>query len=94
MDKVEFKEELIFNQYKDQIIYNTDWFRSRVKDKDINVEKVYRRIVNYQIDKYGESLYKNNIKPGRDFIDTKQQIVDEGKRMKGRKKKWNSKKEF
>lgn len=88
MDKCNFKEELMFNLYKDQVICNADWLRSRVKTSGVNVENLHKRIVNYQIDTYGESLYKN-VKAGRDYIDTKKNIVDDWKRYrkKGKKKK-------
>lgn len=71
MNKKEFKEQLIFEKYKNQIMYSSDWFRSQIKDEDVNVENLYRKIVNYQIDKFGIQLYKKGMKMGLDYENTK-----------------------
>ena len=59
MLKVNFKEEYLFNKYKDSYIKTARSFREKVIKngfKDINISEVYRRIVNYQIGKYGNIL--------------------------------------
>ena len=74
----EFKEELLFNKYKDTKICNSDYLRCRYNDPDIDLTRLYRRIVNYQIDKYGSNLaYKGS--QGLDYVDTKKDITKRGK---------------
>ena len=53
-----FKEDYIFEIYKDTYIHGAKKFIKDVKDKynlDINNE-LYKRIINYQIKKYGSQL--------------------------------------
>lgn len=74
----EFKEELLFNKYKDTKICNSDYLRCRYNDPDIDLTRLYTRIVNYQIDKYGSNLaYKGA--QGLDYVDTKKDITKRGK---------------
>ena len=51
------KLELVFNIYKDEIIKNKE-FRRKIKEKygfsDIVISNLIARIVNYQIEKYGQ----------------------------------------
>ena len=51
------KLELVFNIYKDEIIKNKE-FRRKIKEKygfsDIVISDIIARIVNYQIEKYGQ----------------------------------------
>lgn len=51
------KLELVFNIYKDEIIKNKE-FRRKIKEKygfsDIVISNLIVRIVNYQIEKYGQ----------------------------------------
>lgn len=51
------KLELVFNIYKDEIIKNKE-FRRKIKEKygfsDIIISNLIVRIVNYQIEKYGQ----------------------------------------
>ena len=51
------KLELVFNIYKDEIIKNKE-FRRKIKEKygfsDIVISDLIARIVNYQIEKYGQ----------------------------------------
>ena len=51
------KVELVFNIYKDEIIKNKE-FRRKIKEKygfsDIVISNLIARIVNYQIEKYGQ----------------------------------------
>jgi hypothetical protein len=89
MNRSEFKEELLFNKYKDTKICNSDWLRSRYSDNDVNLTRLYTRIVNYQVDRYGHNLAYAG-RQGVDYADTKKDIT---KDKKGQRK-WNSKKEF
>ena len=60
MNLKKFKEECIFTKYKNHCFKNANGFRSMLtkyhNDEDIDIDGIYRRIVNYQINKYGESL--------------------------------------
>ena len=63
-EKEDFKkkllEEKIFNELKDSYIKNIEVLRKEYKDFDIDYTDVYRRIVNYQVKKYGQSLHSSN----------------------------------
>lgn len=52
------KDEIVFALYKDKAIGSKDEFRRTIKKfiKDINVNEVFLRITNYQIDTYGLTL--------------------------------------
>ena len=70
MNRTDFIEGVLFNKYKDEILHNSEHFKSLVKDyKEVNKENLYRKIINYQIDKYGEQLYARGKKLGRDYED-------------------------
>lgn len=57
-----FKEEYLFAKYKNTNIKNSEEFRykivkSKFKDlEDVDVSELYKRIVNYQVKKYGGTL--------------------------------------
>ena len=55
--KKRFLEEKIFKEQKDIYIKNIESFKRKNKGYDINFSEVYRRITNYQIEKYGTSLH-------------------------------------
>ena len=81
MNQKEFKEELLFNKYKDTKICNSDYLRSRFHDADIDLTRLYTRIVNYQVDKYGCNLaFKGS--QGIDYADTKRDIIKDKKKDK------------
>ena len=54
----QFKENMIFQMFKDKCIGTAQKFKKEMKDKyNIdNVRDVYIKIVNYQVEKYGEQL--------------------------------------
>lgn len=58
--KKKILEEKIFNELKDSYIKNIDTMRRMYKDYDVDLTNVYRRIVNYQVKKYGQSLHSSN----------------------------------
>ena len=64
MGREEFKkqllEEKVFNELKDSYIKNIEVMRNQYKNYDIDFTNVYRRIVNYQVKKYGQSLHTSN----------------------------------
>lgn len=81
MNRSEFKEELLFNKYKDTKICNSDWLRSRYSDNDVNLTRLYTRIVNYQVDRYGRNLAYSG-RQGVDYADTKKDITKDKKKNK------------
>lgn len=70
MNKEEFKKKLmeqqIFDELKDCCISN-NYIRLKYQGLDIDHNKVYRRIVNYRIKKYGTSFL---ISPAQGVIKT------------------------
>ena len=52
------KDEILFAIYKDEAIFNKKEFKKDMKKykKDANLDNLYVRIVNYQIDTYGYTL--------------------------------------
>lgn len=52
------KDEIVFALFKDEEIHSMDYFKFLTKkiNGDFNISKVYIRIINYQIEKYGISL--------------------------------------
>lgn len=58
MDNKEIVEEYLFEVYKDKAITNKDLFIHGLKNfrKQIDLRELYTRIVNYQIDTYGNTL--------------------------------------
>lgn len=52
------KNDIVFALYKDQAIGNKNEFREKVKKyiKDINLDELFIKITNYQIDTYGLTL--------------------------------------
>lgn len=55
-----FKEEYLFTQYKDKAIKNATQFKGEIRKKygvlEVDLTELYRKIVNYQIKKYGKHL--------------------------------------
>lgn len=52
-----FEEEYLFTKYKDKNVYSAIKFRGEIKDyKNVDASALYKRIINYQIKKYGTSL--------------------------------------
>lgn len=49
-------EEMLFNNIKDEELVSAENFRSLYRNREINYTRLYRRITNYQIKKYGKSL--------------------------------------
>lgn len=69
MDKEEFKRKLIenqiFNELKDCHFSGAKYIQNKWDGLDIDYSRVYRRIINYQVKKYGESLtYRSSFKNG------------------------------
>lgn len=51
------KEQLIFELYKNEMIINAKTFKNKIKKiKDIDKNKIYIKILNYQVKKYGGML--------------------------------------
>lgn len=62
MKKEEFEqrvlEQQIFNEVKDGSICNIDYIKGKYQGLNINYSRLYRRIINYQIETYGRSYEK------------------------------------
>ncbi len=60
MDKEEFKikliESQIYEELKDSPFPGLKYLQGKYQGLKIDISKVYRKIVNYQVKKYGESL--------------------------------------
>lgn len=60
MSKEDFRmrvlEQKLFEELKDKPLRNADTIRIKVKDYDIDFTRLYRRLVNYQVEKYGEQI--------------------------------------
>ena len=60
MENRDFKqrvlEEQIFDELKDTSIKSSEYFRRKYEGADINYSRIYRRIVNYQVKEYGNTL--------------------------------------
>lgn len=52
----EFLENLVFEMAKDSEIATAQLFKEKYIDYDIDHSKVYKKIVNYRISKYGNSF--------------------------------------
>lgn len=50
------KEKMIFGLYKDKPVISAKNFKSKIKTEGVNAYKIYTNIINYQIEKYGNSL--------------------------------------
>ena len=59
-DKEEFKrqllEELVFENEKDTALICANRIRSKYQDYDLDFTKLYAKLVNYQIKKFGNPL--------------------------------------
>lgn len=55
---VDFKENIVFEEYKDKVLKNANSFKYKVLKKYgfKPSTNLYKKIVNYQIEKYGKSL--------------------------------------
>ena len=49
-------EQQIFDELKDTSIKSSEYFRRKYNGADIDYTRIYRRIVNYQIQEYGNTL--------------------------------------
>lgn len=60
MSKEDFKknlmEEQLFQELKDVPFRNSMYIRKKYQGLDINHDRLYRRIINYQVKTYGASL--------------------------------------
>lgn len=58
------KLDLLFNMLKDTVETNTKEKRAKLKRRfpDVDISELHRRIVNYQVEKYGSSLNENGFK--------------------------------
>lgn len=58
-----FKEMYVYTKYKDTDIVNSNYFKKLVNKIDgIDSSKIYIKIINYQIKKYGNQLDGTHVK--------------------------------
>ena len=85
MTPKEFEESYIFNKYKDTGFESCKHFRKEVeKFKNINIRDIYVKIVNYQINTYGETLTSNSY--NAEWIPIKKINENSNNRRKSREK--------
>lgn len=61
-----FKEKLLFELYKDKPIINAKSFKRKIYSiPGIDCNMLYRKVVNYQIEKYGETIDEEQIYSSR-----------------------------
>ena len=80
-------EEFIYHAYKDKAIVSADKFKKTVM-KDYKVKpssEVIRRIINYQIKKYGSTLYDSSF---INYIDNRHESI----KKYNKKRYWRRKK--
>lgn len=55
---INLKEEFIFQKYKDRSFVNAETLKGEILKKypGVKADKLYVRIVNYQVNKYGQQL--------------------------------------
>lgn len=87
---MDFKEQAIYEFEKDKAFSGANEFRTRIKEKYgfVPNSNLYRRIINYQIKKYGEPLANSK---QQDFV-LKHNIVRNAKKRRQEKeysKEWD-----
>lgn len=89
MSKTDFKkrvlEQQIFDELKDTSIKSSSYFKSKYQGADIDFSRLYRRIVNYQIQEYGCTL--NNYIPRKN----REELRKEAQKAKQRRYYWRNK---
>lgn len=76
------KNEIVFALFKDEVIGSKDQFRSKIKKyiKDVNVNELFIRITNYQIDTYGLPLSIDTKIPSREDRRRQTEVLQNRKR--------------
>ena len=91
MNREDFKKKLIesqiFNELKDSAITGANYLRNKYEGADIDYSRLYRRIVNYQVKKYGHSL---TIEAKKITGRSRKEIQQITERRKQRKAYWNN----
>ena len=92
MDKEQFKilliEEQIFEELKDGYFGGVNYIRNKYEGSGIDVSRVYRRIANYRIERYGTSWIEN---PKHFERKTRQDRIREARNISNRKRYWRNK---
>ena len=59
---INFKENLIFNMFKDTSVIGAKKFKAKIEKmySGVDYSTIYRKILNYQIEKYGDELRPAN----------------------------------
>lgn len=72
-------EEKIFNELKDCYFGGKKDMISRYKDYQVDYDDIYRRIINYRIEKYGTSFVT---KPTKDFYVSRKEYIKRADRRR------------
>lgn len=54
--KIKLMEQQIFDELKDSALTGCNYLKNKYKGLDIDYSVIYRKIINYQIKKYGNSI--------------------------------------
>lgn len=83
MEKKEFNqrvlEQQLFEELKDTSIKSCKYYRRKFEGSGVNISRLYRRIVNYQIKEYGSCL--NSYVPSKN----PEQLLKEHQRARQRR---------
>ena len=72
-------EEKVFAELKDNYFGGIKDIKYKYRDYNIDFDRVYRRIINYRIDKYGTSFVS---KPGKDFHVSSSEYIRRATRLR------------
>lgn len=69
---MKFEEEYLFEKFKDKCIGSAQEFKNRVSrnHKNVDADKLYKRVLNYQIKTYGGTIYSNGYYKSNRFVAT------------------------
>lgn len=77
---VDFKERIIFEKEKDLVLESSEKFYKKLRDiykynPDVrNLSNLYRKIINYQINKYGATLSDSDCNYGNHTREEQQRV--------------------
>lgn len=68
MDIKGFKENLLFELFKNNTHFSRQKQREKIQGefKDLDIPSIHKKITNYQVDKYGESL--DGVRNMKEFV--------------------------
>ena len=92
MANMDFKqrvlEQQIFDELKDTPIKSSEYFRRKYNGSDINYSRLYRRIVNYQIQEHGNTLNSYIVRKSREDLLREHQNARNRRYQRRNKGRW------